>query len=191
MKQLFENWRRRLKENAYAMGTFGVNVAAGKPSGLCPQGEEQNGVYDDGTPYCRPKPELEQKGQTIVNTRREMVNIIRNNPPQEMYIDRPKGSIKKFGGDIPIKLPFDYGEWPEFINPADGMGWDFIIVPSTSQYDENLIPVGYVAYNELKAKAMWNDKIIIAPDGRYNSEDREIIKGVFAQMEYFDNPVWY
>ena len=191
MKQLFENWRRLIKENAYAMGTMGVNVASGHISSPCPQGEEQNGVHADGSPFCRPKPELEQKGQIIVPTRHEMVNIIKNNPPQKIHIDKPKGSIKKFGGEIPVKLPFDYGEWPDFINPADNMGWDLIIVPSATLDDENLIPVGYVAYNENKPKAMFNDKIIIAPDGKHDPEDRKLIKSVFDQMDYFDNPVWY
>ena len=191
MNQLFENWRRRIKENAYAMGTFGVNVVAGKPSSPCPQGEEQNGFHPDGEPFCRLKPELQQKGQTIVATRQEMVNIITDNPSQEIYLDRPKGTIKKFGGLIPIELPFDYGEWPEFINPADNKGWDLIIVPSATKDDPDLIPVGYVAYNENKPKAMFNDKIIIAPKGKYNSSDREAIERVFIQMDYFDNPVWY
>jgi len=189
VKQLVENWRRHIKEMSFMPG--GVSMPAGKPSSPCPQGEEQNGFHSDGEPYCRPKPELEHKGQTVVNTRQEMVNIIKNNSPQEIYLDSPKGSVKKFGGEIPVQLPFDYGEWPEFINPADNKGWDLIIVPSASKDDRNLTPVGYVAYNEVKPKAMFNDKIIIAPDKKYSFKDRKIIEDVFAPMEYFDSPVWY
>ena len=192
MKNAVKSWRRYIiKENAYAMGTMGVNVASGHISSQCPQGEEQNGFHPNGEPCCRPKPELEQKGQTIVSSRQEIIDIIKNNPHQAIHLDNPKGTVKKFGGSIPIKLPFDYGEWSEFINPADNKGWDLIIVTSATINDDNLIPVGYVAYNENKPRAMFNDKIIIAPDGNYNSEDREIIESVFSQMDYFDVPVWY
>ena len=167
-------------------------MPAGKPSSPCPQGEEQNGFHPDGRPFCRPKPELkENEDNIIIDTRKEIIDFIRNNPDQEIYLDKPKGSIKKFGGKIPIKLPFDYGEWPRLINPTDNMGWDLIIVQTASKNDENLVPVGYVAYNENKPSALWNDKIIIAPNKRYTSDDREIIESVFAQMDYFDNPVWY
>jgi hypothetical protein len=189
VKQIVENWRRHIKEMSFMPG--GVSMPAGKPSSPCPQGEEQNGFHPDGEPFCRPRLELEEKGQTIVNTRQEIINIIKNNPSQAIHLDNPKGTIKKFGGEIPIELPFDYGEWPEFINPADNKGWDLIIVPTATLKDNNLVPVGYVAYNEKKPTAMFNDKIIIAPDGKYKSRDRKIIESVFSQMDYFDNPVWY
>lgn len=191
MKQLFQNWRRLLKENAYAMGTFGVNVASGKPSSPCPQGEEQNGFYPDGEPYCRPKPELQGKNKITIDTRQEIVDFIRNNPNQKIYLDNPRGTTKKFGGIIPIKLPFDYGEWSDLINPEDGAGWDLIIVPSATKDSNNLIPIGYCAYNEKKPKSMGNDKIIIAPDGEYDFNDRKTIESVFSQMNYFDPVVWY
>ena len=99
--------------------------------------------------------------------------------------------IKKFGGEVKIILPFDYGEWPHLINPADNMGWDLIVVPSSNANDENLLPVGYVAYNENKPTALFNDKIILAPNHNYSSNDRETIEDVFKSMDYFDNPVWY
>jgi len=191
MKQLLENWRRRIKENAYAMGTTGVNVASGHISSQCPQGEEQNGFHPDGRPFCRPKPELEGKDEITIDTRKEIIDFINNNPPQPILIDKPRGSTKKFGGKKKITLPFDYGEWSNLINPADGMGWDLIIVPSATQDDKDLRPVGYVAYNEKKSESMFNDKIIIAPDRKYTSEDRKLIKSVFDQMNYFDDPVWY
>ena len=184
-----ENWRRRIKEVSYMPG--GVSMPAGKPSSPCPQGEEQNGFHSDGRPFCRSKPELEGKNEIIIDNRREVVNFIRNNPDQKINLDNPKGSTKMFGGDISIKLPFDYGEWRELINPADGDGWDLIIVPSATVNDENLIPVGYVAYNENKPGAMFNDKIIIAPNKKYTFDDRKTIEGVFVQMDYFDDPVWY
>ena len=49
-----KGWRKLLNENAYAMGTFGVNVASGHISSQCPQGEEQNGMDEFGEPICRP-----------------------------------------------------------------------------------------------------------------------------------------
>jgi len=184
-----ENWRRRMDEGAYGYGKFAS--PAGKPSSPCPQGEEQNGFNSDGTAFCRSKPELEGKDNITIDTRHAIISFIKNNPAQDIYLDSPKGSLKKFGGRKEIVLPFDYGEWSHLINPADNKGWDLIICPSATEHDDNLIPVGYVAYNENKPNAMWNDKIIIAPRGKYNLEDRKIIEGVFEQMDYFDNPVWF
>jgi len=214
MRQLLENWRRRIKEISSVPG--GASMPAGKPSNPCPQGYEQNGFHPDGEPYCRPMPEIEEKNKKlfkkakiepynfdwgllgedeeekiVIDSRQEVINFIKNNPNQKIYVDKPKGSTKKFGGKKKITLPFDYGEWSNLINPADNMGWDLIIVPSATKDDENLTPIGYVTYNENKPSAMFNDKIIIAPDGKHTSEDRKLIKSVFDQMDYFDNPVWY
>ena len=63
--------------------------------------------------------------------------------------------------------------------------------PTATATDDDLVPVGYVAYNENKPTAMFNDKIILAPNRRYSSGDREAIDNVFKSMDYFDNPVWY
>ena len=71
------------------------------------------------------------------------------------------------------------------------MGWDLIIVPTATATDDDLVPVGYVAYNEKKPKSLFNDKIILAPSQNYTSSDREAINDVFKSMDYFDNPVWY
>tara|TARA_Y100000034_G_C6878323_1_gene402059 strand:- start:533 stop:1096 length:564 start_codon:yes stop_codon:yes gene_type:complete len=187
MRQLLENWRRLINEKAF--GT--LSMPSGKLPNPCSQGEEQNGFHPDGTPFCRPKPELKGKNKITINTRQEIIYFIKNNPDQEIYLDNPKGTVKKFGGQIPIKLPFDYGEWINLINPEDGKGWDLIIVPSATKEHGNLIPCGYVAYNEKKPSAMGNDKIIIAPDGLARPTDRKIIKDVFSQMDYFDPVVWY
>ena len=127
--------------------------------------------------------------RTIVPTRDEMVSIIRADPDQKLFIDFPKGSMKKFGGD-PVELQFDYGEWSEFINPADGMGWDFVIVPSAAP-GPNLVPVGHVTYLPEYKDKFGNDKIIIAPHGNYNNEDREIIDAFYSAMKRFDIPKWY
>ena len=206
------SWRKLLNENAYAMGTVGVNVASGHISSQCPQGEEQNGMDEFGEPICRPKPEIEEKkrlfkkakiqpynfdwgllgegDRMIVPTRKGIIDYIRANPNQKIHLDNPKGYIKKFRSETEVKLPFDYGEWPHLINPEDNMGWDLIIVPSATKDNDNLIPVGYVAYNELKPEAMGNDKIIISPDKIYSSEDRKIIEDLFSKMDYFDPVVW-
>ena len=131
---------------------------------------------------------LKEQAQ-VVPTREDMIDILKDNPDQKMYIDFPKGSMKRFGGS-PIKLAFDYGEWTEFINPADGMGWDFVIVPSADP-GPNLIPVGHVAYLPTFKKKIGNDKIIIAPNGIYSDEDRKVVNDFYLTMKRFDDPVWY
>ena len=74
----------------------------------------------------------------IIPTLREIVTYIGNVPNQEINLDNPKGSYKGFGREEKIPLPFDYGEYPFLINPADNLGWDIIIVPSSSKMIKSL-----------------------------------------------------
>ena len=122
-----------------------------------------------------------------------MEAIIRADPNQEMNIDAPREiSYKKFGGEEEKKLEFDYGEWPKYINPADNMGWDFIIVPSANRDTPNLLPVGNVVYSKEYKRKAGNDKIIIAPDGVATGADKETINTFFGEMEgRFVAPEWY
>jgi len=121
-------------------------------------------------------------------------------------------------------MPFHYGEFVEISNPADEMGWDVIIVPSSSDVakteqseedDEetayvpaghNLIPVGYVPVNESqkewtrrtkskkrpqgKPAPVGNDKIILAPNGIIEDEDKKDIEEFFRPMWNFKDVVW-
>ena len=84
--------------------------------------------------------------EQVFHSKEELLVFLRSNPNQEIYLDNPKGTKKKFGGLEKKVLPFDYGEWPALINPADGMGWDLIIANSDSEETENLLPVGEVNY---------------------------------------------
>ena len=127
-----------------------------------------------------------------INSREEMEAIIRASPDQEMNIDAPRGSKKRFGGKVRKELIFDYGEWPKYINPADGMGWDFIIVPSADRNTPNLLPVGNVVYSKEHERKAGNDKIIIAPDGVVSEADKGAIDAFFGEMGgRFVAPEWY
>ena len=132
----------------------------------------------------------------------EVIEIIKNNSNYEIYLDNPKGTTKKFGGLEPRVLPFDYGEWPDLINPADNMGWDLIIVPSSTKNDENLMPVGVVDYladpeiwkkvgKKMKNDVASNSKIIIAPNGEYTQEDKQIIDDFFDSLIQFKLVSWF
>ena len=57
--------------------------------------------------------------------------------------------VQKFGGVDPITLPFDYGEYPEIVNPADGMGWDIIIVPGSTKENKDLISYSEEIENDM------------------------------------------
>ena len=127
----------------------------------------------------------------IIPTLREIVTYIGNVPNQEINLDSPKGSYKGFGRKKKIPLPFDYGEYPFLINPADGLGWDIIIVPSSSENDKHLIPVGHVEYNASRPDKKGNDKIIIAPQGYYTFQDKEIINDFFDPLDRFEPVKWY
>ena len=128
---------------------------------------------------------------SVVPTREAMVDFLTQNPHQEIHLDSPKGSTKGFGRTEKVALPFDYGEYPGIINPADNMAWDLIIVPSATKDDELLMPVGHVEYEKDRRDKLGNDKIIIAPNKQYTEEDRAIIDGFFTNLEGFQPVRWY
>jgi hypothetical protein len=128
---------------------------------------------------------------SVVVTREEMVDFLTNTPEQKIHLDSPKGSSKGFGKTKKTPLPFDYGEYPDIINPADNMGWDLIIVPSATKDDELLMPVGHVEYSKERRDKEGNDKIIIAPSKQYSEEDRAIIENFFIKLEGFEPVRWY
>ena len=128
---------------------------------------------------------------SVVPNRVEMVNFLSLNPEQKIHLDSPKGSVKGFGKTNKTPLPFDYGEYPDIINPADNMGWDLIIVPSATKESELLMPVGHVEYRKVRRDKIGNDKIIIAPSRQYTEEDRVIIEDFFNSLEGFEPVRWY
>jgi len=136
---------------------------------------------------------LHENAPIAIRRRDEIVQYILANPDQRISLDNPKYTSKAFGRgeENKIELPFDYGEYPDIINPADGDGWDIIIVPSATQDDELLIPVGHVAYSLDRPKKVGNDKIIIAPSGKFSSADQKIIDDFFAALEGFEPVRWY
>jgi hypothetical protein len=144
---------------------------------------------------------LKEEKRTI-NTKEELIDFIKREPNQEVYLDNPRGTTKKFGGIEPKKLPFDYGEYTELINPADNMGWDFILAPNSDKEDENLLPVGHISY--IEEQELWdendrempgnvgnNHKIVLAQDGDISGDEKELITDFFDGMWQFKNPEWY
>lgn len=128
---------------------------------------------------------------TVVQTRQDLVDMILLDPDQAISIDGPKGSTKMFGGETPFVLPFDYGEYPMLINPADGMGWDIILMPGNFSKDKNLFPVGHAPYKEGYLDKFGNDKVILAKNGDYSEESKDFIEDFFANVKQFDKIVWY
>tara|TARA_R110002074_G_scaffold142157_2_gene288607 strand:- start:303 stop:773 length:471 start_codon:yes stop_codon:yes gene_type:complete len=144
---------------------------------------------------------LTEEKKTI-NSKEELIDIIKQNPGKEIYLDNPKGTTKKFGGAEPRELPFDYGEYVEFINPADGMGWDIILLPGNSKEDENLLPVGHVTYHG--ESELWkehdrnmpenigdNHKILLSKEGDYSGAAKKLIEDFFGDLWQFKEVVWY
>ena len=118
----------------------------------------------------------------------KMISLLKGEDASEITIniDVPKGDDKAFGATEKTKLPFDYGEFPDYINDADKMGWDLIIAPSESgkEWDKvgDLLPVGLVKYKEDSGKK-GNDKIVMASGGKISEEDKEALKVFFAGID--------
>jgi hypothetical protein len=89
---------------------------------------------------------LEQK-QTY--TEDEILELIKTNLPR-IRIEIPKGTTDSDWSKA--ELPFDYGDFPDYINPQDGMGWDIIITPS-SNVNPNLEAVGIIRYKPETGKS--------------------------------------
>lgn len=150
----------------------------------------------------KPEEPEEILNEVVIKTKEELIDFITRSPNQEMFIDTPAGNAKKFGGVSKRTLPFDYGEYPKLINPADNMGWDIAIVPSSSKRGTNMLPVGYAQYHD--SDEVWNKvgkekpdnisantKIILANDGIYSTEDKEIVNIFFANILQFKPVVWF
>jgi hypothetical protein len=126
----------------------------------------------------------------IIHTKEKLFKFLENRPDQPIKVDYPKGSMKGFAG-VDALIPFDYGEWPALINPADDMGWDLIVVPTATGHTKNMKPVGYVNYDsDIKSHKKGNDKIIVAPSAIYSKEDKDIIDNFFNPIEHFEEVVW-
>ena len=126
----------------------------------------------------------------------KMIDLIKGEDGSEIkiFIDVPKGAKKGFGATEKRPVPFDYGEFPDYINDADGMGWDLIIAPSESGKEwnkvGNLLPVGRVDYKEDSGKK-GNDKIVMASGGEISEEDKEALKVFFDGIsDRFKAPSW-
>jgi len=144
-----------------------------------------------------------ERKMITINSIPELIDHLKDNPEQEVFLDRPKGSIKKFGGVDPIEIPFDYGEFTDLINPSDKMGWDIILMPGTNKTDENLTPVGHVSYNldldnwhshvdeEMPPTLEDNEKVFVASNGKYGEEERELIQNFFNDLWQFHPVEWY
>jgi len=126
----------------------------------------------------------------------KMIDLIKGEDGSELTIniDVPKGDDKAFGATEKRPVPFDYGEFPDYINPADKMGWDLIIAPSESGKEwnkvGNLLPVGRVNYKEGTGKK-GNDKIVMASGGTISEEDKKALKVFFDGIsDRFEAPRW-
>ena len=139
----------------------------------------------------------------VIHSLEDIISYIKENPNQKIYLDSPKGTTKKFGGLEKKVLPFDYGEWPDLINPADDMVWDLVLVPGSKASDDNLVPIGYVHYNgdpkiwrdeadkEPPKGIQNNDKIILAQDGKFDADGKSLINNFFNDLWQIKEVVWF
>lgn len=133
----------------------------------------------------------------------EILEILYGGLP-DLKIEKMPGEKREFTGMEEKELPFAYGEIPNYTNPADDMGWDVILLPSTWGCNrDELMPVGILRYN--RDVDYWdtlpgddpigNDKILLGkrgkdsigdPRGEYTHEDAEKLHEFFDNTEAFE-----
>lgn len=108
--------------------------------------------------------------------------------------ERKNKSIKWKDG---VLIPFDYGDYVEYINPADNMGWDIIIAPSTETYT-NLLICGIVKVSKVApsirppyGNKLGNDKLILGVDGVISENDKLVLKKYFDGIKAFNPPKFF
>lgn len=122
----------------------------------------------------------------------EVLDILTNSLPR-LTIEELRGVKKKWGNPNPI--PFDYGELPDYINPADNMGWDIIIAPDSDADDKWLRVTGYVPINDQAhlipppfGNKPGNHKLILGRFGKISNQSMSILKDYFEPLAAFETP---
>ena len=139
-----------------------------------------------------------------------------DNEGEFIYLDNPEGSKKRFGQKLRKLMTFHYGEFTRLNNPADDMGWDVIVVPSSSEVSEvevdedgeeisyipsghNLVPVGYVPVEDDQDKWTRETRSEGLPEGKKApvGNDKIILapNGIYTEsdvkvIEDFFEPLW-
>lgn len=134
----------------------------------------------------------------------EILEILSDGIP-DLKIEKMPGDKREFAGTTELVIPFAYGEIPNYINPADDMGWDVIVVPSAVKLPkEKLAPIGVLKYKQ--DVDFWdtfpgddpigNDKILLGEKdnslegvyrGIYTKEDLEILNQFVEKIEVFED----
>lgn len=111
-----------------------------------------------------------------------------------VFIESKKGTIQKWNKNIPI--PFDYGEIPGYLNPADNMPWDILVAPTSST--ENLLISGVVLVkpdanklNRKEGNKPGNHKLILSSNGILTPKDKNILNEYFSDLKAFESPKYY
>lgn len=116
--------------------------------------------------------------------------------PLPLYVEKLRGEVMRWNDTLPS--PFDYGEYPNFTNPADGMGWDILIAPSSSPNDKNLLIAGVVRIADDADKIPaphgnkpGNHKLILSQDGAISPKDKKLLSEYFKDNKAFEQPVYF
>jgi hypothetical protein len=124
----------------------------------------------------------------------EVIDILTDHLPR-LKIEELKNVGRKWGSPNPI--PFDYGELPDLINPADNMGWDVIIAPDADKNHKFLRITGYVPVNDNahlipppNGNKPGNHKLILGEFGKTSNGSMIKLKKWFQDLNQFDDIVF-
>jgi hypothetical protein len=136
----------------------------------------------------------------IVKNYKNMLDIDISN--YKIHIEKKIGDFKKFRTNNYHRLPFEYGEIVNLVNPSDNLFWDIIIVPSQSNNNKYIKENhNYKICGIIKEKRnnlnkenedlfSGNHKLILS-DKECSEDDKEIIEGFFKKIDHFQDPFWY
>lgn len=126
----------------------------------------------------------------------EKIIEIGRKTPLNIKIEKHRGTYMRWNKNVIAR--FDYGDVVDMVNQVDNMGWDIIIVPSSSAKDTNLLIVGVV---EVKPDAdaipfpegniPGNHKLLLAQDGKINQNDIDHLTYYFSTTKPFLPPKFF
>lgn len=125
----------------------------------------------------------------------EKIVEIGRKSPLNIKVEKHRGTYMRWNKNVIAQ--FDYGDVVDMFNRVDNMGWDIIIVPSSSERD-NLLIAGVVEVRPdadtipyPEGNIPGNHKLLLAKDGKVNQNDIRHLTYYFSTTKPFLPPKFF